>query len=84
MKTIPEALFEDWKNHPVTRILQERLKELYYKDTAERIYRLNIRQPADQVAMLIAGVSGRNQLIEKFLELDKLKQDILNDISWEK
>ena len=83
MKTIPEALWVTWTEHPITKLLQARLNELY-SSTADDISRLNIRQPADQVALITASLVGRNRVIEKFIDMNKLKDDILTNVSWEK
>lgn len=83
MKTIPEALWINWTEHPITKLLQARLNELY-SSTADDISRLNIRQPADQVALLTASLNGRNKVLEKFINIDKLREDVLINVTWEK
>lgn len=71
--------FRNWEEHPVTQLISEIFKEMYYEDAATLTARMKITgRSVDDIALQVAEFKGRQQVIEKFKDLTRLKEDILD------
>lgn len=83
-KRLALSLYRQWESHPVTRQLRQILKDIYAEDAAELTTNLNLRRSCDEIALQMAEFKGRQSVLEKIIDTDRLKEDLLDThVQWE-
>jgi hypothetical protein len=77
--------YREWEQHPMTKLLCKIFSQMYVEDAVTLTQTVNINKPCEAIALQMAQFKGRQQVLEKFHNLDLLKEFILDpNVEWEK
>lgn len=82
IKISPDA-FQEWKVHPITQVILKHFEEIHSQKSSTVLSALYNINSTEAIGLRVAELMGRNRVLETVLDLDILKQDVLDPyIEW--